>query len=258
MRSVIAVAALAAGALAVPHVHNEAHKRGYVFQENVVYETKIVTVTAYGSKPTSAPAAPVYNPPAPVYQAPAPAYPQAPTSTKAASGGAAPTDYAGKVVYHHNIHRANHSAPDVEWDDSLYSCAQEIASSCVYAHNTNAQGGGYGQNIAAGVSEENIGEVITNMFYNGEVSLYNFYGSEPDMSNFEAWGHMSQIVWKGTTHVACATQYCPNGLANTGGGVSPYFTVCNYKTPGNYAGQYSQNVLAPLGNPTVSADAPGY
>jgi hypothetical protein len=27
---------------------------------------------------------------------------------------------------------------------------------------------------------------------------------------------------------------------------------------GNYAGQYSQNVLAPLGNPTVTADAPGY
>jgi hypothetical protein len=70
------------------------------------------------------------------------------------------------------------------------------------------------------------------MFYNGEEPLYNYYGNEPDMGNFEGWGHFSQIVWKGTTEVACATQYCPNGLGNTGGGVSPYFTVCNYKGPG--------------------------
>lgn len=60
------------------------------------------------------------------------------------------------------------------------------------------------------------------------------YGSEPNMAQFEQWGHFSQIVWKDTKTVGCATVHCPNGLANTGSTVSPYFTVCNYGPPGNY------------------------
>ena len=97
-------------------------------------------------------------------------------------------------------------------------------------------GGGYGQNIAAGVEANNVSAVITDLFYNGEVGYYaNQYGkANPDMTNFELWGHFSQIVWKDTNKVGCATQYCPNGLGNTGSNVSPYFTVCNYGPPGNY------------------------
>jgi hypothetical protein len=71
------------------------------------------------------------------------------------------------------------------------------------------------------------------MFYNNEVNLFNgLYGqASPDMSNFEKWGHFSQIVWKNTERFGCYTQYCP-GLANVGSNVSPYFTVCNYAPPG--------------------------
>lgn len=97
-------------------------------------------------------------------------------------------------------------------------------------------GGGYGQNIAAGVESNNVSAVITDLFYNGEVSYYDgMYGmADPDMTNFSIWGHFSQIVWKETTKIGCATQHCPNGLGNTGSTVSPYFTVCNYSPPGNY------------------------
>ena len=98
-----------------------------------------------------------------------------------------------------------------------------------------AMGGGYGQNIAAGVAADNITAIITNLFYNGEVGWYDgLYGqAQPSMSNFDHWGHFSQIVWKGTTQVGCYTKDCSGqGLANTGGNVSPYFTVCNYKSPG--------------------------
>ena len=119
-------------------------------------------------------------------------------------------------------------------------------------------GGGYGQNIAAGVDASGIDRVITDMFYNGEVNWYNgLYGqAQPDMTNFEHWGHFSQIVWKGTSNVGCATVDCssaPNGLQNTGGSVPPYFTVCNYDSPGNFANEYGDNVGKPLGNPTVTA-----
>jgi hypothetical protein len=146
-----------------------------------------------------------------------------------------PTSYSGLVVYQHNLHRANHSSPDLAWSDDLAASAQIVASSCNYAHNVDVNGGGYGQNIAAGVQPANIATIITDMFYNGEVGYFaDQYGKKnPDMDDFEKWGHFSQIVWAGTTHVGCATQDCSaSGLSNTGGGVAPYFTVCNYKTPG--------------------------
>lgn len=76
--------------------------------------------------------------------------------------------------------------------------------------------------------------MITNEMYNNEINYYPLpYGdANPDMSEFEMWGHYSQIMWASTTSVGCATQYCPGGLANTGSDVSPYFTVCNYSPPG--------------------------
>jgi len=134
-------------------------------------------------------------------------------------------------------------------------------------------GGGYGQNIAAGVAPANISAIITDLFYNGEVENYNgLYGeANPSMANFEVWGHFSQIVWAATTHVACATQDCSKqGLKNVGSDVRPYFTVCNYASPGklhmpalsqststdlrhvgNVGGEYGKNVGEPLGEPTA-------
>jgi hypothetical protein len=116
----------------------------------------------------------------------------------------------------------------------MASIAAQIAASCVYAHDTSTGGGGYGQNIGAGADQSGVAAMINNEMYNDEIEFYPSYGVEPDMSNFEKWGHYSQIVWKSTTGVGCAVQYCPNGLANTGGNVSPYFTVCNYSPPGMF------------------------
>lgn len=90
-----------------------------------------------------------------------------------------------------------------------------------------------GQNIAGGLSANNISGCITDLWYNAEVSYFYYqYGQPwPDMTYFEQYSHMTQIVWKGTLYFGCATQYCPYGLANAGS-VEPYYTVCNYKDPG--------------------------
>lgn len=118
---------------------------------------------------------------------------------------------------------------------------------------SQAGGGGYGQNIGAGAAPDAVAALITNEMYNGEIGWFPTpYGqSAPDMTNFEDWGHFSQIVWESTTAVGCYTQDCTSGLANTGSGVSPYFTVCNYSPAGNYAGQYGANIKAPSGQPSV-------
>jgi hypothetical protein len=44
-------------------------------------------------------------------------------------------NYADTVILHHNIHRANHSAPDLTYDRDLETIAKTIASTCVFAHS---------------------------------------------------------------------------------------------------------------------------
>lgn len=207
------------------------------------------TEDAVVQKPTPTPEPVVVEKPKP---SPTPEVVQQPASTpeKPSSGS-----YKETCLYHHNAHRANHSAPALEWDDELEAITRKIAETCVYAHETKTGGGGYGQNIAAGATAAEIGKVISDQFYNGEFDLYPGFGSgkEPDMSNFSGWGHLSQIIWKDTTKVACVTMDCTSkGLAKVSSNVPPHFTVCNYKSPGNVGGGYVKNILPPKGDSYVT------
>lgn len=144
----------------------------------------------------------------------------------------------------------------------------------------------------------NISTLITNMLYNDEIENYPLpYGQNvPDDSNFEQWGHYSQIVWSETTSVGCYTYDCsPAGQTATqdcnangqsylaqapcgpDGGVPAVFTVCNYYPEGknlfrssierlygetnqigigNVDGEY-EFVKAPLGHGTVQMTETG-
>jgi uncharacterized protein YkwD len=113
----------------------------YVWEDGTPVETEAPKAD-YGGKPDygnyePAPApAPAAPEPAPYVPAPEsePA-PKAPGSYPGA-GQSTPSSYSDAVVAHHNAHRANHSAPALSWDPQLASIAEQIASSCVYAHDT--------------------------------------------------------------------------------------------------------------------------
>jgi len=230
--------------------------------------------------PTAAPTTPVV-PSAPVvdlYATPTPApasssspeamYTPQPTTTTTqtpalavAAAVASPTDFQSTALYHHNIHRANNSVSDLTWDSTIAGYAATVAASCVYAHNLTPGGGGYGQNIAVYGSSSDAGDdsstmiakAATDMWYNGEIELFlpSYYGeANPDFSNFESWGHYSQMVWKSTTGVGCAVQYCAAGTIFS---MESWFSVCNYNPPGNMGGAYGTNVLEPLGQDTVTS-----
>ncbi|KAK6365455.1 hypothetical protein LTS17_011174 [Exophiala oligosperma] len=179
------------------------------------------------------------------------------TSTTTSANGNLPTttldvrglDYQSAILEAHNIHRANHSAAALTWNTQMATYAAETAAKCVYGHDLTPGGGGYGQNIGAGYTAAQVPAMIGNDMYNHEMPYYPLpYGvNNPDTSNFGAWGHFSQIVWKGTTSVGCATQVCPTLQGAT---FTQYFTVCNYYPPGNIGGAYS-NVGAPLGQDVV-------
>ncbi|KAJ5578098.1 PR-1-like protein [Penicillium hispanicum] len=172
------------------------------------------------------------------------------TSTSTAAGSTASTAYQSAVLFNHNVHRSNHSASDLEWSASLESSAYTLAASCNYGHNTSIDGGGYGQNIGYGVTADQIGVMITNLMYNDETSNFDpYYGeANPSMTYFDSWGHFSQIVWKDTTSVGCATVTC-KGLQNVDTSKSLPYTVCNYHPVGNVDGEYASNVISPGNNP---------
>lgn len=161
------------------------------------------------------------------------------TYAAAATTAAATSSFAEMATYHHNIHRANHSASDISYDDTYAGYAATVAASCVFAHDLSEGDGNYGQNIAMyASSDENaldentaVAQAITSMWYNGELDLYpGPYGSEPSMSDFDAWGHFSQIVWAEQSVVGCAVQKCAPGTMETG--MTAWFTVCNYYPAG--------------------------
>ena len=84
-------------------------------------------------------------------------------------------------------------------------------------------GGGYGQNIGSS-SNDDIGGIITNRFYNDELELFSQeFGRDQPATSYKAWGHFTQMVWKETTQVGAANIYC-EGLG--------YFSVYNYLPAG--------------------------
>ena len=61
---------------------------------------------------------------------------------------------------------------------------------------------------------------------------YNNPGFSPET------GHFTQVVWKGTTEIGCGfTTGCSPGYANV--------WVCQYSPPGNFLGQFAENVFPP-------------
>ena len=89
-------------------------------------------VPAYTSAPSSA---------APVSSA-APATSQATSSGNSHVTGTAEgditsgLDYENMVLFHHNVHRANHSADALTWNQTLVDSAYALASHCVFQHNS--------------------------------------------------------------------------------------------------------------------------
>lgn len=80
--------------------------------------------------------------------------------------------------------------------------------------------------------------MITDIFYNGEFAAYTpYFGqSHPDMSDFEDWAHLTQLLWDDTSEVGCYTSYCANLIDGRTGkpmeGIGPWLMVCNYVTWG--------------------------
>ncbi|CAG8948922.1 hypothetical protein HYFRA_00002049 [Hymenoscyphus fraxineus] len=199
-------------------------------------------------EPTSAPA-------------PAPTTVTPPVVVKPSEPAPVANDYATMAVNQHNIHRSNHSAPDVAWNQTLADWAMNTAKTCVFKHDMDQGTGNYGQNIQNfGRSPWNNLDLttagangITEYWYNGEINLFpesSYDNTKSDPAMGADWLHFSAMIWKSTKTVGCATYRCAAGTLNT---VETAYTVCNYFPAGNMGGSYGANIGKPLGKATVNA-----
>jgi uncharacterized protein YkwD len=145
-------------------------------------------------------------------------------ATPAASGGvtAATKD---EIVKAHNRYRAEVGVPDIQWSDSLAAGAQE------WADKLAADGGGLvhsstglGENLFGGSGKAYTG-VNAVESWGSEKANYN---GEPVGQEKAVVGHYTQMVWRSTTEVGCASATSAEGAM---------VWVCRYSPAGNMTGE---------------------
>jgi uncharacterized protein YkwD len=134
------------------------------------------------------------------------------------------------VLEAHNRVRAEHCAPALEWSEELSSVAQAWAEElradgCAFAHSPSTR---YGENLffTAPSSPESGARAVES--WASERSSYSF--ARPGFSM--TTGHFTQVVWRGSRELGCASVQCNDGD----------LWVCNYLPAGNVDGGYEANV----------------
>ncbi|CAF2137313.1 unnamed protein product [Brassica rapa] len=126
----------------------------------------------------------------------------------------------------HNAIRSRLGLPPLVWDGKLASYATWWANQRRYDCSMTHSTGPYGENLFWGSgSSWAPGFVVHSWVVEG--SSYNYNTNSCDGSGM--CGHYTQIVWRDTKRLGCASVVCENGAG--------VFITCNYDPPGNYVGE---------------------
>ncbi|XP_037025047.1 pathogenesis-related protein 1-like [Bradysia coprophila] len=155
-----------------------------------------------------------------------------------------PIDPRVVAVNEHNYYRDIHGVPDVaSFSNDINNFAQEwadyLASTDQFYHSS---GSGFGENLYKAWGGTNDKETIVanaiKSFYS-EIQYYDW--NNPGFSS--QTGHFTQVVWKASIEIGVGIATYPD--ANWG---HRSVVSINYRPPGNYLGQFEQNVLPPRAN----------
>lgn len=171
---------------------------------------------------------------------------QEPDGTPDGGGGTSPdagvpdpsqSDFARAMISAHNTIRLsasptpNPALPVLTWSSSAAATAQAWADQCKWGHNPNR--GNLGENIFAATPNSTPTAGVV-QGWGSEASSYD-YGTNSCAPGKQC-GHYTQIVWRSTTQLGCATKVCDKNSPFSGFPTWQIW-VCNYAPPGNYAGQ---------------------
>jgi pathogenesis-related protein 1 len=138
---------------------------------------------------------------------------------------------AGRIVSLHNQIRAEVGVGPLRWSEEVAGYAQQWAdhlasTRCGMQHRPRSGKWQqqYGENLFIG-TVGHYGTADAVRAWASEKSSYR--GGAIHASGFARIGHYTQMVWRETRKIGCATAVCRNNL----------IVVCNYDPPGNFVGQ---------------------
>ncbi len=147
------------------------------------------------------------------------------------SGSRVSLSEAEKIVALHNKIRAEVGVGPLRWSEELAAYAQRWAdhlasSRCGIEHRPRSGKWQqkFGENIFIGTASH-YGTLDAVMAWAKEKS--NYRGGTIQASRFANVGHYTQLVWRDTRQIGCATRVCRGNL----------IVVCNYDPPGNFLGK---------------------
>ena len=117
--------------------------------------------------------------------------------------------------------------PAMRWSSELEAHAKQVADQCRFEHSKSD----YGENLSARTGAADPAEVVADWV--AEVEHYHANNNRCDPG--EVCGHYTQVVWRKSTELGCASTSCNQGSPFGGGQWT--MTVCNYAPAGNYNGQ---------------------
>jgi uncharacterized protein YkwD len=138
--------------------------------------------------------------------------------------------FANMVVAVHNRERAAVGVPPLVWSDKLAAdakpWAEHLAAIGKLVHDTeHLPTLGEGENLASGGHTTTV-PIAQNM--QGWIAEKNSYQGKPSATGTNVTGHYTQMVWRNTKEVGCATA---SGGPNDWRGWD--ILVCRYSPPGN-------------------------
>src|SRR5690349_13047251 len=139
---------------------------------------------------------------------------------------------AGRILAIHNAARAEVGAPPLQWDSRLAVAAASygpaLASVGRLVHSPRETRPGQRENLAMAWTDTTSPEQLVGLWTDEKRLFYP--GAFPNVTRSGNWSdvaHYTQMIWKGTTHVGCAT-YDARGWT---------YLICRYSPPGNIEGK---------------------
>ena len=138
------------------------------------------------------------------------------------------------ILSDHNYHRKRHQVGNLVRNSEIESIAQGYTQTIAASGNVKHSGNTYkgtklGENIFWYLSGSvTLTGTDASQSWYSEIKDYDY--NNPGFSS--AIGHFTQLVWKGSNEIGCGAScgvYC--------------VITCNYYPPGNYLGQFANNVF---------------
>lgn len=147
-------------------------------------------------------------------------------SSSSSTGSKYSADEAAQMITAHNTRRAKKGTPPLTWDPTIAAFAQD------WADNLKARDiplehrdpNKYGENLAWDSGMNMSPDAVLNGWVEEEEPFYNEATGQCEGG---VCGHLTQSLWRTTTHVGC-------GIAK---GNNQQWVVCNYNPKGNWRGE---------------------